>query len=237
MNVNNEDSSGLSFLFSQLEIDENAAPDTKDEVWISKFLTEKSKISPKDETIQRIAKAIQSSETLKGLIKERYISGKRLGGWATDGSKAYTDISTGDIWMAKTDKGTELMTLGYECMNSKNSYLYKKIGIRHAYDESSSKENREQFAKEILGVEAQAMYIKCKLAKELDMKTNVKEHYLKIAEDDKLKESEKIEKLTEAMIKHGKVHHVKPAFEFYKGERYDEITKYYKEQVKKGLII
>jgi hypothetical protein len=125
--------------------------------------------------------------------------------------------------------------LGYECINSKNRHLYRKIGIKYAFEETS-KENREKFAQEILGIEAQAMYFKCKLATEIGRRDLVKDDYLEIFDNKSIVEAQKIEQIKKVMIEKGVVHFVKPAYEFYKGERYNEIINYYKEQIRKGVI-
>jgi hypothetical protein len=221
MNLNSKDGMSIKGIDSQ---------------WINDFLTEESKISSSDTAIQTIAKAILSSETLKDLVQDRYLNGNRFLGWTENGSKGYTEVATGNIRIKKTETGTEPFTLGYECINSKNRILYKKIGIKYAFEETNPT-NRENFAREILGVEAQAMYVKCKLAAEMGKRELVKDYYLEIYDDQSMDEPTKIEKLKEKMIEKGVVFNgKKPAYEFYKEERYDEIVGYYKEQIKKGNI-
>lgn len=203
--------------------------------WINDFLTEKSHISPADKTIQSIAQTILASDTLKELVQARFLDGNRFLGWTEDGSKGFTDISTGDIWIGKTEKGTEPFTLGYECINSKNRKIYRNIGIKYAFEEPTI-ENREKFANEILAIEAQAMYVKCKLAIETGKKEMVKSHFLEIFENELLEEPEKIEQLKNKIVEKGLVHNTIPAYEFYKGERYDEIVGYYRKKIASGEI-
>lgn len=200
------------------------------------FFSEKSGISERDETIEDLLKSVLSSSTLKDLVYKRYLEGNRFCGWTSDGSKGYTDVSTGDIWIGHTGLKTEAFTLGYECMNSSNRNIYRKIGIKYAFKKTNPS-NREEFAREILGIEAKAMYIKCKLALELNRKDLVKEDYLKIYEDLTIDNEKKVEFLKEKIIKKGVVYGgKKPAYEFYKQERYDDIIGYYREQISKGKI-
>lgn len=209
---------------------------SEDAIWINKFLTGSSSISPQDSSIQALAQSILTCETLKDLVKARYQSGIYFLGWAENGSKGFTEVDTGNIWIKKTGLGTEPFTLGYECINSKNRIIYKKIGIKYAV-ESTTPENRKKFAREILGVEAQAMYVKCKLATELGKRELIKDYYLDIYDNDSLEESEKITKLTETMIEKGVVHGgKKSAYNFYQNERYDEFIGFYREEFKKGKI-
>ena len=113
--------------------------------WSVDFLTEKSNLSRSDPDILKLANAILLSETLSELVQHRYLDGKRFLGWTSDGSKGYTVIETGDIRIKKTEEKTEPLTLGYECINSKNRLLYRKIGIKYAFEEKSV-ENRRKFA-------------------------------------------------------------------------------------------
>lgn len=194
--------------------------------WIHTFFREKSNIHETDTLILSIAQTILLSETLSFLVKDCYESGGRFLGWTADGSRAYTDISTGHIRIGKN--GDEALSLGYECINSKNKKLYQNIGTKYALKEDSRK-NRENFAREIIKIEAQAMYTKCQLVTELELATPIKEHYLKIVRDEDLTKEEKIEALCEVMIEKGMVHYTKPAFNFYAGPRYDEFMKYYRK--------
>lgn len=208
---------------------------SEDNNWINEFLTEKSHISPQDDSIQALAKNILSCDTLKDLVQARYLNGNRFLGWTKNGSKGFTEVETGDIWVKKTGSG-EPFTLGYECINSKNRALYRKIGIKYAFEETTP-QNREKFAKEILGIEAQAMYVKCRLATELGKRDLIKEYYLEIYDDESIEEPEKIIKLQEKMIEKGVVHGgAKPAYKFYQEERYNEIVNYYRKEIKNGNI-
>lgn len=208
--------------FDKLTLDKNT--------WLHNFLHDKSDAPSQDKTIQEISQTVLSSETLKELVLARYLDGKRFLGWTANGSKGYTDITTGDIRIGKTGTGTEAFTLGYECINSKNSKIYRKIGIKYAQMEVTT-ENRQAFAHEILAVEAEAMLMKCKLATELGHRDMVKEHYLRVYDDDSLEVCEKKEKIKELMVQFGKVKFDKPAYLFYQTERYDETTDYYKKLI------
>lgn len=203
--------------------------------WVDEFLTEESHISSKDKTIQKIGDTILNSPSLEQLVHERYDQGIRLMGWTKDGSKGQTDISTGNIWIKKTGQGTEPMTLGYECINSQNSRQYRSIGIDYAFRKDTP-ENREKFAKEILSIEARAMFMKCRLVTELGNRELVKDHYLVVYDDPDLYDEQKVEKLKMVMIEKGLVHENLPVLEFYKGKRYDEIVGYYRDQIKQGKI-
>lgn len=203
------------------------------EDWINTFLTEKSGIRSDDDLIQKIAQSILKSPTLKTLVQNRFLHGNRFLGWTTNGSKGFTEVSTGDIWMSKS--GNEVITLGYECINSQNKYLYEKIGMKFALLETNV-ENREKFAQEILAVEARAMYMKCKLVSELGISKLVKDYYLEIYNNALLTEEEKITGLQKIMIERGVVCSTLSAYSFYQGERYDEFILFYRNNYVPRLL-
>lgn len=212
----------------------NLSSSIAEQRWLQTFFTEKSGISIADREIQAIIQAILASKTVKKLVIERCLAGNRFLGWTVDGSRGCTDIS-GDIKLAKTGTGSELFTLAYECINSRNSHSFKKIGIKYAFKKRTS-ENRDKFALEILGFEAQAMYLKCALAEELRQPERVRGYYLTVYNNACLKEAEKIEKIKVLLIEKGVAKFSVPAFEFYRGERYDEFMAYFSKQIELGLI-
>lgn len=201
--------------------------------WLSNFLCEKSGIELNDETVSRIAKSVLKSESLKSLVKERFDSGVRFCGWTKDGSRGFTEVSSGNIYIGKS--GNEPVTLGYECVNSQNKKAYKKIGVQFAFEETTQ-ENRKKFAEAVLKVEAVAMLMKCRLVTEMGLNGVVKDHYLNVFTNQNLEEEEKIESISSLMKQKGLVHFTKPAYEFYMNERYDEFVQYYRDQIKIGAI-
>jgi hypothetical protein len=202
--------------------------------FVYNFLTEKSNLDPDDELIKSIAKSALKNFSLLNALKERHEKGIRFIGWTTDGSKGYTEVETGNIKIGKS--GHEAITLGYECINSRNKKKYKNIGLKYAFEETNL-QNREGFAKEVIALEAEAMYQKCKLAVELEKEDFVKNHYLKIYKLNGASTKEKIEKLKVTMISRGLVHFKIPAFNFYKNQRYNEFMVYYRKLITLGKYI
>lgn len=197
--------------------------------WVFNFLTQRSAISCSDNSIQELARAILSSNTLTSLVKDSYLQGSRFSGWTTDGSKGYTDISTGHIRIGRTELGTEAFTLGYECINAKNSHRYREIGIRYSQLPDSPK-NRELFAQEICSIEAEALYGKCLLALEVGRTDLVKDYYLEVCRNTTLEEPEKIQQLKNIILTCGVVYNGQSsAYLFYQQKRYDEIVNYFKK--------
>lgn len=194
--------------------------------WLTTFFTEKSSVEVSK--LEMIIESVLHSSTLKSLVEKRFHAGARFLGWTTCGSKGYTLAHTGDICLGQTH-GQESLTLGYECINSSHKKLYEAIGKKYAAKETNE-QHRAEFAQEILGVEAKAMYTKCKLASELNITHHVKDYYMSIYYNENFSEEQKIYNLKRLMIKNGKVHSTKPAYAFYKNERYDDIIAYYRKQ-------
>lgn len=205
-----------------------------DQERIEDFLTKNNKSSQeRDEIIKILAPSIiLSCPTLKELVIERQMKGKWLNGWTkgTEGtfsdSKGSTDVSTGNIWIRK-GTNVELLTLGYECVNSRNRELYDAIFKKYMQLPDNAS-NRQDYAKEILRVEAQAVYMKCRLAEEMQGKVKnlegrelVKPEYLEIFRRSDLEESEKLEELAKALINIGTVGKYKiSAYEHYQNRGY-----------------
>ncbi len=223
-------------LLAKLSLNEKSELQKPENIWIQKFFTEKSTVSIKDPTIQKLASRILSTPELKTIVRERFESGTRFSGWTTDGSKGQTSLITGDISIGKTEQGTEVLTLGYECTNSKNHRAYKKIGITYAIKLDTA-QNRKDFADAVIQFEAQALFIKCQLASTKEERATIAGHYLEIYDNKKLSNIEKTTALVNAIKEKGVVYRgAKSAYQFYQHERYDSITNYYKEKIEDGTI-
>lgn len=194
--------------------------------WIREFLLNKSGVDEQDEVVQKVAKGILSSQVLSELVRERYSEGVRFVGWTTNGSRGNTDSETGDIMIGKGTHA-EILTLGYECMNSRNQPIYRNIAIKYA-NLPRNDEMRKAFAQEFIALEAQAMYVKCTLATETGDRSSLKDHYLEVFDDERLEENEKITKLAQVIREKGTVYSgKKSAYEFYQHERYDRFMEQY----------
>jgi hypothetical protein len=100
---------------------DNQSIENIDNKWLNNFLTEKSHISSTDSSIQSIAKVILSSDTLKALVRERYLNGNRFLGWTVDGSK-------GLIFLQVT-LGLEKQQLELNLLHWDMNVLIQKIDI------------------------------------------------------------------------------------------------------------
>lgn len=147
------------------------------------------------------------------LIIELSKKGFKYAGDTKSSSKAFTDCEQKKIYIGK-DKSVDeaCLSLFYEMTNAKNHARFKDIHDRYLSDRDDSDEQATNYAREILKIEAEAVFQRCKIAQILNLTHLLKNpKYFQIFEAYKENAKQAESLIFEEMLANGKVHNGKKA--------------------------
>jgi hypothetical protein len=147
----------------------------------------------------------------ESVVKTLFEQGFRYGGDTKSDSRAFTDIEQKRIYIGKNKTVEEAcLSLFYEMTNARNQKILQEIIENHFSVREESDEKATQYAHDILKVEAEAVFERCKVAQILNLVHLLKNtKYVEIIKASRENYKQAISEIFEEMILHGKVHNGK----------------------------
>lgn len=126
-------------------------------------------------------------------------------------SKAYTDVSKKRIFIGKDKTSNEAcLSLMYEMTNATNAYRIKEIQSSYLSDKSPNRERAVEYAKAILGIEAEAVFNRSIAAINLGLEHLIKnKKYIEIVKLNQDNPDAAIRDIHLEMLENGTVHNGK----------------------------
>ncbi len=150
------------------------------------------------------------------IIKEQMLSVAKFGfryvgdadGNSNDGSKAYTDLEKRWIFIGRNKPTDEaLLSLTYEMTNAKNAKKLNKIFDEYSKDRLPDSSRAACYAKAVLRVESDAIYVRSRTAISLGKESLIKnQKYLDIVKSHGIHHKAAVKEIFSEMLKNGTVH-------------------------------
>lgn len=161
-------------------------------------------------TVQLCKKA-KEVPSLRTLIEGMHSQGFHFAGDTLSSSKACTDTDKKRIFIhRKTELNEATLSLSYELINAKHSSDFKAINSEFLHNAQPSEEKSLEYAKQILHVESEAVFMRSSVAMELGLEHLIKnKKYTQFVQDGQIQNSDKLEildKIYAEMVAHGTVH-------------------------------
>jgi len=175
--------------------------------------------------------------SMNNLIKDLSEWGFRYSGDTNNDSKAYTDVSKKMIFIGKDKTDNEaVLSLMYEMTNATNSLKIEKIHSQYLSDVEPNRERAIGYAKDILNVEANAVFNRSIIAISLGLESLVKnKKYVEIVKANAEDSAKAISEIYLEMVENGTVHNgKKKALDHYSAQ-YFEYNKNKKSPLKINL--
>jgi hypothetical protein len=176
--------------------------------------------------LSELIQKTHQSRNLRDLIREASDRGFRFAGNTGCASTARTNLEKKTIQIHRDSAlDRAVLSLSYELINALNHERFLCIRDRFFCDPSPSNARAEEYAKEVLHVEADAMLSKCRSAIELGLEDQIKNKtYLRISQDPSLTDPQKREALAREMICHGTVCGKEMALVHYINQYFDRFS-------------
>ncbi len=160
-----------------------------------------------EEMVENASKVPEFESVVKMLFEQ----GFRYCGDTKSDSKAFTDMEKKRIYIGKNKTVEEAcLSLFYEMTNARNQKEFQEIKENYFADREESDEKATQYAHDIIKIEAEAVFERCKVAQTLNLVHLLKNpKYLEIIEASKENYEKARSAIFEEMILHGKVHNGK----------------------------